>query len=365
MNNNPQFQGGNVPRPMPPQGMPPQGMPPQGMNPNMPPNPNMMPPQQPGGMMPPNQNRGPAVMGPSGNRGGMVELPKTEPPAPEELESLDDEPALPREVESLDGPAPKEDSLNPLDNDKNPVPVNPIVAELESHQNVEDIGEQRDVKANLFAALGIIFGIVIHPGTTMLNNAKKFKKMDKAMSILMWLAFIFLILCLVVRVLVGSFDRSYSSLTDSYKLVFNPARIMQMSNYLEYIIIAAALSVGGVLLVALIYYASSFLNSKGVHFSTYLIVSNLGMIPLISGVIILYPIGKIFNIYLGLGILIFSFLATIITLLIGMNEVLRFKDVNNQIFYHVINLSIITLIAIVVFVFMLQHSWISIPQLGF
>ena len=207
--------------------------------------------------------------------------------------------------------------------------------------------------------------MVIHPGTTMLNNAKKFKKMDKAMSILMWLAFIFLILCLVVRVLVGSFDRSYSSLTDSYKLVFNPARIMQMSNYLEYIIIAAALSVGGVLLVALIYYASSFLNSKGVHFSTYLIVSNLGMIPLISGVIILYPIGKIFNIYLGLGILIFSFLATIITLLIGMNEVLRFKDVNNQIFYHVINLSIITLIAIVVFVFMLQHSWISIPQLGF
>ncbi len=38
MNNNPQFQGGNVPRPMPPQGMPPQGM-----NPNMPPQ--GMPPQ--------------------------------------------------------------------------------------------------------------------------------------------------------------------------------------------------------------------------------------------------------------------------------------------------------------------------------
>ncbi len=355
----PQQQGGM----MPPN---PNMMPPQQQGGMMPPNPNMMPPQQQGGMMPPpNQNRGPAVMGPSGNRGGMVELPKTEPPAPEELESLEEEPALPREVESLDGPAPKEDNLNPLDNDKNPVPVNPIVAELESHQNVEDIGEQRDVKANLFAALGIIFGMVVHPGTTMLNNAKKFKKMDKAMSILMWLAFIFLILCLVIRVLVGSFDRTYSSLTDSYKLVFNPARIMQMSNYLEYIIIAAALSIGGVLLVALIYYASSFLNSKGVHFSTYLIVSNLGMIPLISGVIILYPIGKIFNIYLGLGVLIFSFLATIITLLIGMNEVLRFKDVNNQIFYHVINLSIITLIAIVVFVFMLQHAWISIPQLGF
>ena len=58
MNNNPQFQGGNVPRPMPPQGMPPQGMPPQGMNPNMPPQGRPMPlqggPMPPqGGMMPP------------------------------------------------------------------------------------------------------------------------------------------------------------------------------------------------------------------------------------------------------------------------------------------------------------------------
>lgn len=316
------------------------------------------------GVIQPNPNRNQGVVQPNANR-GMVDLPKVE--EPEELEELDMEQALPRETEALESldesTVEKHEKLNPLDNDKNPIPVNPIIEQIESHQNVEEIGESREVKANLFSAFGIILGMVVRPGTTMLNNAKKYKKVDKAISIMLWLAFIFLILCIGIRLLVGSFDRTYSSLTDSYKLVFNPARIMQLNNYVMYIIIAVALSIGGVLLVALIYYASSFLNSKGVHFSTYLIVSNLGMIPLIFGTVVLYPIGMIFNVYLGIGVLIFTFLATVITLLIGMNEVLTFKSLNNQIFYHVINLSIITLIALIAFIFMVHHSWIILPQI--
>jgi hypothetical protein len=296
-----------------------------------------------------------------------------------DIETLD-EPQLPREIEKemqLAGAnVPKEEEkeekkeetvpvdANPLDNGSNPVPVNPILTEIEKHQNVEEIGEQKDVKANVFAALGIIFGMVVKPGTTMINNSKKFKEMNKAFSIMLWLSLLFLIICIAMRVVVGSFDRTYVSLTDSYKLIFNPGKIFELSNYLEFIIISVSLSIGGVLLVAIMYYASSFINSKGVHFATYLIVSNLGMIPLIVGTIVVYPVAMIFSGYLALGVLIFSFLATLITILIGMNNVLKFKNVNVQIFYHVINLSVITLVAIVVFVFMVHNAWVILPQMN-
>ena len=308
-----------------------------------------------------------------------VENPPTVPDKEnhEDIETLE-EPQLPREIEkemelssgSSAGKVEKKeeekvpDNLNPLDNSSNPVPVNPIISEIEKHQDVEEIGEQKDVKANVFAAFGIIMGMIVKPGTTMINNSKKFKKMDKAISIMLWLSFLFLIICIGVRVLVGSFDRVYSSLTDTYKMVFNPARVFELSNYLEFIIITISLSIGGVMLVALIYYASSFINSKGVHFATYLIVSNLSMIPLIFGSIVLYPVAVIFSGYLAIGVLIFSFLATLITVLIGMNGVLKFKSVNVQIFYHVINLSIITLIAIIVFVFMIHSGWVVLPQMN-
>ena len=299
-------------------------------------------------------------------------VPAQQPIPNPEPETLGLEASLPREVEKetlLDNPSGNLDeqqtvptNLNPLDNGNNPIPVNPIIAQMEKHQHVEEIGEQKEVKANLFAAIGIILGMIIKPGTTMLNNAKRFKEMKKAISIMIWLAVIFLVICIGVRVGVGSFDRTYSSLTDSYKLVFNPARIFELSNYVEYIIIAVSISLGGVLLTALIYYASSFLNSKGVHFATYLVVSNLGLIPFICGVIVLCPVCMIFSTYLGLGSLIFTFLCSLITLLIGMNEVLRFRSVNSQIFYHVINLSVITLIALIIFTFMIRSGWVILPN---
>ena len=294
-----------------------------------------------------------------------------------DIETLD-EPQLPREIEKemrLAGAnVSKEEkdeseekglvAANSLDNVSNPSSANPILTELEKHKDVEEIGQQKDVKANVFAVLGIIFGMVVKPGTTMINNSKKFKEMNKALSIMLWLSVLFLVICVAMRVVVGSFDRQYVSLTDSYRLIFNPGKIFELSNYLEFIIISVSLSIGGVMLVALMYYASSFINSKGVHFATYLIVSNLGMIPLIVGTIVVYPIAMIFSGYLAIGVLIFSFLATLITILIGMNNVLKFKNVNVQIFYHVINLSIITLVAIIVFVFMVHNAWIILPQMN-
>jgi len=295
--------------------------------------------------------------------------------AHEDIETLEiEEVQLPREIEKemelsggLKKKEPKDDKNakeeKAIDNSEKDF-ANQILSSMDKYQDVEDIGEQKDVKANIFAAFGIILGMIVKPGTTMLKNAKKFKKIDKAGFIMLWLAVIFLIVCIVVRIGVGSFDRSYSSLSDSYKLVFNPGRIFELSNYLEFLLISVSLSVGGVLLVALIYYASSFMNSKGVHFATYLIIANLAMIPLLVGAIVLYPVAVIFSGYLGLGALIFSFLATLITLLIGMNEVLTFKSVNNQIFYHVINLSVITLVAVIVFVFMVQKNWIILPVMN-
>lgn len=276
----------------------------------------------------------------------------------ETLESLEDNPSLPRQNEVSSEP---EQTANPLDNDKNLIPVNPIAPKEEV--DVEEILLQKDAKATIMAAIGIIMGMILKPGNTMVTNAKKFKDLGKAIKITLWLSFIFIIASLVVRFIVGSFTKSYNAVTGAYSVSMDFANLLNLDNYLEYLVIAIVLSLVGVFLVAVIYYASSFLNSKGVPFSTYLIISNLGMIPFLMGVIILYPILDLISSYLGIAILIFAFLSTIINILIGMNEVLKFNSLNNKIYYHVINLSIITLIVLALFLGLARGGFIELPQI--
>jgi hypothetical protein len=118
-------------------------------------------------------------------------------------------------------------------------------------------------------------------------------------------------------------------------------------------------------IASLIYYASSFLNSKGVHMGTYFMVSSLAMVPVIFGVLVLYPIASIISMYIGLLLFIFTFLYTLISFFLGMNEVLVFGNINKRILYNVINLSLIFLIMIIIFVLCFRLNILIPPEIYF
>ncbi len=246
----------------------------------------------------------------------------------------------------------KEVELDPLNNANNPVPVNPVAPK----DNV--IPEEElptNVKANIFAVIGLMFSMLVKPGTTIVKNAKKYRSMFKAGSVSLWITIISLALCVLARVVCGCFSKSYNSISGATNINLDMTMLFDPSNYLPYLLITLIFSLGLIVILSLVYYASSFLNSKGIHMGTYFMVSSLGLVPLIIGVTVLYPIISILSTYIALFALIFSFLYTLIAILTGMNEILVFRNNDKKIAYNVLNISCVILI--MVFIFRLLGSF--------
>ena len=266
-----------------------------------------------------------------------------QPPKVSNVEELD----MPMEnIEELDTEIlDNQTQFDPLNNANNPVPVNPVAPKEEL---VEDELPE-DVKANLFSTVGMMLGMIVKPGTTIINNSKKYRSLSKALVVTLWVSVISIILCMAARIVVGMFSVSYNSVTGASSVKLTFGNIFNLDNYTPYLLVAFLMSFGAISIASLIYYASSFLNSKGVHMGTYFMVSSLAMVPIIIGVLVLYPIVSIFSQYAALLVLVFTFLYTLISFFIGMNEVLVFGNIDKRILYNVINLSIIFMIIVIVF----------------
>jgi len=255
---------------------------------------------------------------------------------------------------------PQAPVLDPLNNANNPVPVNPV-APVSNNFVEEELPS--DAKANLFSVIGMMFGMILTPGTTIVSNSKKYRSTGKALTVTTWITIVTMLLCIGVRVLVGSFNKTYSTITASYRINFDFTNVLNLDNYTQYLIVAFIISFVAIIIVSLIYYASSFLNSKGVPFGSYLMVSNLALQPLIVGVVVLYPVASLVSMYVALLVLIFTFLYSVVSFLIGIGEVLTFKNINRKILYNVLNLSVIVLIMIIIFIMLLNTSVIIMPDL--
>lgn len=266
----------------------------------------------------------------------------------EKLEELD-------EVESLEE---NKVELDPLNNANNPVPVNPVAPKEEVVE--EELPE--DVKANLFSAIGMMFGMFFTPGTTIIKNSKKYKSITKALTVTLWISLVSIILCMVARIVVGMFSVKYNSVTGASTVSLTFINMFDLDNYTPYLLVAFIMSFGSITIAALVYYASSFLNSKGVHMGTYFMVSSLAMVPVIVGVLVLYPIINIFSQYAAILVFVFTFLYTLISFFIGMNEVLTFGNINRRILYNVINLSLIFMIIVIVFLLCYRLNILIPPE---
>ena len=273
-----------------------------------------------------------------------ISMESTAPAEPEE-------PAAP-EVEKLEEPKEEEKpKLDPLNNANNPIPVNPVAVDVV----VDDSGDE-NVKTGLFVNIGICVGLAFKPATTIVNNTKKFRNTQKAFQVFLWMFVLSLVLCIASRVVLGSFARTYSNLTGRYQLSFDLGRVFVLNNYIGWLIATVAISGIFVLLVALVYYASSFMNSKGISFGTYLMLACLGNVPVTVGLLVLFPLGGLFSSYLAVILFFISFLYGFFLFIIGAINVLKFNTVDSLVIYNLINMAIIGVVLSIILVFVVRYT---------
>lgn len=227
------------------------------------------------------------------------------------------------------------------------------------------LSNKEEIKVGFFSVIKLIIGMIIMPGVTITVNPKKYNVASKSLMVSLWITGISILLCVVSRILFGSFVKSYNSVTGFGRIYFDFTNIFNINNYLEYLLLTFLCSFGVIFVLSLIYYASSFINSKGVYLGTYIMVSNLAVIPLIIGVVILYPALSLINEYLGMMGLIFTFLYSLISFFVGINEILIFKNLNNKIIYNTINLSLVLVLFISLLFFLIRVNVISIIGINF
>lgn len=329
------------------------GMPNQGMMQQAPMQGNMMPPQ--GVVMPPQGNMIPQSNMPQMNNGqnGMNNNSGMQ-------QNVNNQVYQQQNTEMLEMPmkAPNREVKEEQLVDEYGNPISPVKEEFKE----EDL--PANVKANFFSTFGMFLGMIVSPGTTIVANSRKYRSTGKALSITFWITIVSLIICIASRALVGSFKKSYNAITGFGAISFDPSNIFKLSNYSEYLIIALIVSVVAICITALVYYASSFINSKGVHLGTYFMVSNLAMIPVIVGTLVVLPALSIISDFLGILGLIFSFVYTLFAFMVGMNDVLTFKNDNVKILYNAMNVSFVILVIYLLISMLIKLNILTVIGLG-
>ncbi len=281
---------------------------------------------------------------PTFDNSALFELPPGAVVEPEVEEEVQEE-VLEEVVEEKE-PEPVYD---PLDNANNPIPVNPVAEKSEEESEEIFFEEEVDVKTNLFTVLNMIIGIIIKPATTMKDNAKKYKKMFNSLTITFWVGILSIVLCLAGRIVAGCFSHTQDAISGASKISLDFSGLTSIDNYVPYLLVTLVLGIIAIFIVSLVYYCSSFINSKGVHMGTYFAIGTLSMVPVIVVFTIVHPIVSILSSGIALLLLIFSIIYTLIILFTGMNEVLKFKTGDGRLIYNAINIAIIFTIMVFIF----------------
>lgn len=245
--------------------------------------------------------------------------------------------------------------LDPLNNANNPIPVNPVATpevpkvEEEVEEEIPLFDEEEEIKTNLFTVVNMMIGVVIKPGTTISTNARRYKKIFDALSITFWVTILSFVLCLAGRLVVGCFSRTENAISGASKIVLDFSRLVDTNNYIPYLLITLFIGIVTILIVAIIYYLSSFIFSKGIHIGTYFAISTLAVVPVIIGFTILYPVISILSSGVAVMALIFSIIYALIILFTGINEVLKFKNNDQRIVYNAINMAVVFSVMLFIF----------------
>lgn len=236
---------------------------------------------------------------------------------------------------------------DPLNNATNPVPVNPT--SLEPDDDILFFDEEDDVKVDVVSVIKMMFSILLKPATVIGANVKKYGKMSKSILLLFWISMFSLVFCLLGRLVAGAFSTTHNAITGASKITLNFSGLLQPSNYIPYVIATLMIGLVAILVVSLVYYLSSFIHSKGVHFSVYIALSSLALVPLILCFTLVYPLVSILSTDIAFVFLLFGIVFSVVVLITGINSIVKYKSKDGKILYNAINLAIIFSVMIFIF----------------
>ena len=246
--------------------------------------------------------------------------------------------------EVINEPKQVEIKYNPLNNGTNPIPVNPVAPVEEIIDISYDEG-----KVNIFTFFSMVLGMVIKPGRTVEKSLNSYQQIKSGILITIFMMIFALILYMIPKLYLSGFTKAYDIGTGSYYSVYKIDLIFQQ-NFLQLILTGLFFSTISILLLSLIYYATSFFTSIGVTFTKLLVLFNLCFIPFILFGLFLAPLAYHFNSYVGLALLIASILYSIVIMFITLNHALLIKNTNKEIYYNMFNLSLYIVIMVIVYI---------------
>ena len=273
----------------------------------------------------------------------VVEAPKTEQPTQEETS---------KEEET------KKEDFNPFvaAGEIEPEYANPVYVEEEKKIVKEDI------KVNIFSTIKLMIGAIFKPVTSIPKNSKSIEDLNKAIKFLVYFVVILLALSIGVAILTSGFVKKYDINTGLYSTYMDFGNIINVK-FVDIIIKTISFSLLFTLIVAFIYYITSFFRNKGVAVGTYVVLSSLALLPLYLGMFVLYPVLSIFSYFLGFFAFVISLVFSLFSLYNAIITILEFQSEEKKIFYNLFNIGIVVFLLILIVAFFFQNDFNSIINL--
>ncbi len=224
---------------------------------------------------------------------------------------------------------------NPLDNNKNPIPVNPV-ADGPAKENTEKLDRYMISPSE---CLHVIRSMLFKPGTTLVDSANKYRSIKSGLLFTVYFMIITAVLCIIGGALSSIFVKTYSNVLESFSISidFNG---FKTHNYLEDLFNMVILNYVPIIIMTLAFYLSSFLNSKGLSLGSYFTIINISFLPFLIVYNLFFRVACVLSDTLGFILLFASVVYTLVLSIVGVGDSLKFDSLNVKIFYFVISISV-------------------------
>ena len=224
---------------------------------------------------------------------------------------------------------------NPLDNGKNPIPVNPVA----DGPKDEDLEKLDRYMVSPGECLSVIKNMLFKPGTTIIECANKFRSLKSGLLFTLYFMIISAIICLIGGAISSIFVKTYNNVLETFSISIDFNGITT-HNYLDDLFAIIFLNYIPIVLLSIIFYLVSFLNSKGLSLGSYLSIVNIAFIPFLVVYNLFFKLACVMSDTIGIILLVGSILYTIMLTIIGIGDNLKFDSINIKIWYFLISLTV-------------------------
>lgn len=201
-----------------------------------------------------------------------------------------------------------------------------------------------NVSGNIIAVLLVLFEVLLSPGKSVIRNTEKYVKGKKAFKVFINVIIYEFIFSFIGHIIAGCFVDKMSF--GEYRKVLDFSNITHL-NYLNILISTAIVSLGLVILIALINYATSFFSNKSLSLNSYLLIATLSFFPLVLAINTFIPMLNVMSLYFSIGLFIISFSYSFLIYVNALWGIMEFKGDNAKVFYLLFNFIVISVIIVI------------------